>query len=349
MKKKITPVTLRALAEQLQMHVSTVSRVLNGSPEDARNAAAPATVARIQALAKKLDYRPNPYAIGLKTQQSRTVGVLVPRLSDLVVATIYEGIDEAAAKHQYLTFVSNTGDMPQRQRDLGEMALDRRVAGMMFADARNDETRFLDQVAARGIPLVLVSRHLDGHCSVTCDDIRGGYLAAAHLLDLGHRDMAILAGEPYASTGRDRMAGFLACCKERGVHVPKRRILEGPFDTISGRQGGDRIFKQSKPPTAIFAVNDFLAIGLMGAARDHGLRPGHDIAIVGFNDTPLAAELPIALTTIRSPMHAMGYRGMELLLKRIGGERTESERLTPTLMVRASTSPDTGPQKTMDL
>jgi LacI family transcriptional regulator len=87
----------------------------------------------------------------------------------------------------------------------------------------------------------------------------------------------------------------------------------------------------------------------MGAARDHGLRPGHDIAIVGFNDTPLAAELPIALTTIRSPMHAMGYRGMELLLKRIDGERTESERLTPTLMVRASTSPDTGQQKAMNV
>src|SRR5690606_17909043 len=98
-------------------------------------------------------------------------------------------------------------------------------------------------------------------------------------------------------------------------------------------------FRNARKPSAVFAVNDFLAIGLMGAVRDRGLRAGHDVAIVGFNDTPLAAELPISLTTIRSPMHAMGYRSMELLLERIKGGRPESERLAPQLMVRASTCP----------
>ncbi|HYG41380.1 MAG TPA: substrate-binding domain-containing protein, partial [Bordetella sp.] len=116
-------------------------------------------------------------------------------------------------------------------------------------------------------------------------------------------------------------------------------ILHGPFDTRAGRLAGEKLFSQARKPTAVFAVNDFLAIGLMGAVRDCGLVPGHDVAIVGFNDTPLAAELPISLTTIRSPMHAMGYRGMELLLDRINGARPESERLAPQLMIRRSTDP----------
>ncbi|ARP75002.1 LacI family DNA-binding transcriptional regulator [Bordetella genomosp. 6] len=342
MKGKQSPVTLRSLAQQLKVHVSTVSRVLNGTDDDARNAAAPETVERIRELARQLNYRPNPHAIGLRTQKTRTVSVLVPQLSDLVVATIYEGIDAAAADSRYLTFVANTGDAPPRQRQLGEMALDRRVEGLIFADARRDDTRFLDEIARRGVPMVLVSRHLGTHCAVTCDDVAGGRMAAEHLLALGHRDIAVLAGEQYASTGCDRSAGFIAYCREQGVDIPAKWILHGPFDTRAGRLAGEKLFRNARKPSAVFAVNDFLAIGLMGAVRDRGLRAGHDVAIVGFNDTPLAAELPISLTTIRSPMHAMGYRSMELLLERIKGGRPESERLAPQLMVRASTCPRPG-------
>src|SRR5690625_361882 len=116
------PVTLSHLAQLLGLHVSTVSRVLNGDNTDARSATSQATVIKIRALAAQLNYRPNPHAIGLRTKKSRSVAVLVPRLSDLVLANIYEGIDAAAADHGYLSFISNTGDSPQRQRDLGEMA-----------------------------------------------------------------------------------------------------------------------------------------------------------------------------------------------------------------------------------
>lgn len=164
------PVTLSSLARLLNVHVSTVSRVLNGSDEDAKSAAAPETVQRIRDLAKQLNYRPNPNAIGLRTQRTRTIGVLVPQLSDIVVAMIYEGIDAAAVHANYQTFVSNTQDIPARQRELGESALARRVDGIMFADARLDDPYFIDEIAKRGIPMVLVSRRLGQHCSVTCDD-----------------------------------------------------------------------------------------------------------------------------------------------------------------------------------
>lgn len=339
MKRGIKPVTLSHLAKRLNLHVSTVSRVLNGDDEGARNAASIQTVTKIRALAKELDYRPNPHATSLRTRRSRNIGVLVPQLSDLVIATIYEGIDASAIDHGYLSFVSNTGDSPKRQQDLGELALSRGAEGLIFADARLDELGFINRLAGHGTPLVLVSRHAGNHCAVTCDDFQGGRLAAEHLLRCGHRDFAILTGERYASTGVDRTSGFIVTCREHSVEIPSDRILHGSFHTHSGREAGDYLFGLARKSTAIFTVNDFLAIGLMGAARDHGVIPGRDVAIVGYNDTALAAQLPISLTSVRSPRHEMGYRSLQLLLECIDGKTPESEQLAPELIIRASSDP----------
>ncbi|MDT4802058.1 HTH-type transcriptional repressor PurR [compost metagenome] len=331
------PITLRALSQQLGVHVSTVSRVLNGSQDDAALAASPETVQRIRKLAAELNYRPNPHATSLKTQRSQVVGVLVPRLSDLVLATIYEGIDEAAAQNRIFTFVSNTQDSPAIQRELGEMALARRVDGLIIGDAHTTSgNEFLHDIAERGVPFVLVSRRAGDYCSVTCDDYRGGQLAAEHFISQGHTQLAVVAGEPFASTGIDRTAGFVDYCRSASIKISADWIVPSHFDTAAGHEAGLKLLSQPTRPTAVFAVNDFIAIGLMGAARALGLIPGRDIAIIGFNDTPLAAQLPIPLSSIRSPMREMGYRAMELLLQKINGRTVSSVRLEPTLFARDS-------------
>lgn len=333
--------TLRSLADALQIHVSTVSRVLNGTEAEARKAASPEVIARIRKLAEQLHYRPNRQAIGLKTRKTRLIGVILPRLTDLVVATIYEGIDAGAKDNQYLTFVGITLDIPERQVQLCETALDQDVEGLIIADARVDNLAFLEEIAGRNIPTVLVSRHAPTHCSVTCNDYKGGRLAADHLIELGHKNICLLAGESYATTGRDRAQGFLDRCGELGVSIPKEWVVHSGFDTKSGRAAGERLFSgRRKKPTAIFAVNDFLAIGLLGALRDSGIQVGRDVAVVGFNDTPIAGELPIGLSTIRSPMYQMGYRSVELLIQIINGNHPESELLEPQLCVRESSNPN---------
>ncbi|WYX37280.1 LacI family DNA-binding transcriptional regulator [Achromobacter xylosoxidans] len=253
---KSRPVTLQSLARQLGLNVSTVSRVLNGSEDDARAAAAPDTVKRIRALAAELQYQTNPHAASLKTRRSRTIGVLVPRLSDMVLATIYEGIDEAAAEHGYLTFVSNTQDVPDKQRKLIDMALARRVDGLILGDAHSHDgaapNPLLAELARRDVPFVLVSRHADDHCAVTCDDLEGGRLAAEHLLAMGHRRIAVMVGEPFTSTGRDRSAGFFAACARHGVEVPAAWRIESPFDTDAGRHVGARLLagRTAPPPSS---------------------------------------------------------------------------------------------------
>jgi LacI family transcriptional regulator len=214
--------------------------------------------------------------------------------------------------------------------------LTRRVDGLIFGDAHFDAA-YVDALADRGVPFVLVSRWAGRHPSVTCDDYEGGRLLAEHLLSLGHERVGVIAGEPYASTGLDRTAGFRDRYEEAGIRIPKNMVVNSRFDTTGGHAAGARLLEAKTPPTALFAVNDFAAIGAMGAVREKGLRIGEDISVAGFNDVPLAAELPVPLTTVRSPMHEMGERSVHLLMQILGGETVEPEKLAPSLQARAST------------
>ena len=333
------PATLKSMATALGVHVSTVSRVLNGDPAGVERAASPEVVERIRALAKELDYRPNTQASNLKLRKSQEICVLMPRLTDLVMATIYDGIDSTAEQAGYITFVSNTDDQQPRQMQRAEHALRRSVAGLIVGDSHVGETQpLLDLLTRKHIPYVLVSRQIAGHVAACSDDELGGWLAAEHLYRLGCREVAILAGEKHASTGADRTRGLTRYYREQGITLRPEWTVNGPFDSLTGHKQGEYLLGLNPRPHAFFAVNDFLAIGLMGAARDRGLVPGKDIAVVGFNDIPLANELMVPLTSVRLPLAEMGQHAVELLLKRIKGESAESIMLTPQLQVRASSS-----------
>lgn len=330
--------TLRTIAALAGVHVSTASRVLSPPTQAGVRSASAATTARIRALAVELGYAPNPHATGLRTHRSQLVGVLVPRLTDIVLATIYEGAEEAAREHGFHTFVANSRDSPAERTQRTEMLLARHVDGLILGDAPYDGV-FADALAARGVPFVLVSRRAGEHPSVTCDDERGGRLVGEHLLTLGHSRAAVIAGEPYASTGIDRTAGFRAVFAAAGLPVTDDRVLHSGFDVAAGREAAARLLSAPQRPTAIFAVNDFAAIGVLGAIREAGLRVGEDVAVVGFNDVPVVADLPVPMTTVRSPMHRMGREGFKLLVARLGGAHVESQRLAPTLVVRESSGP----------
>jgi LacI family transcriptional regulator len=331
----VAPVTLRTIADEVGVSMSTVSRVLNATGDDAQRWASAQTVARIKECAASRAYRPNPHAASLRTARSSLVGVLVPRLQDFVLATIYEGIEEAATENGYSTFVTNSLDDPANKASRTEMMLQRRVEGMIFGDAHHEDPLLAD-VAARGVPFVLVSRRSGDYPSVTCDDVLGGRLVGRRLVEAGRRNLAVLAGLPFASTAIERTKGAVDAFTEAGLHVPSERIAWGPFDAAGGREAAEKLLASEPYPDAIFATNDFAAIGALGVLRDRGLSVPDDIALIGYNDTPIVAELPIPLTTVHSPMHDMGRRGLEMLIDILGGARPDSERLSPFLVERAS-------------
>lgn len=327
------PVTLAMIAERAGVHASTVSRALTPGA----NGVSPATTERIRTLAAQLGYQRDPAAAALRTGRSSVFGVLVPRLTDFVLARIYEGLDAAAAQHGYNTFVVNTTDDPALRRERLEELLARRVDGIVLGDARLDGDDLVEFLARRKIPYVLVSRRLPGHLSVTTDDLRGGRLAAEHLLELGHHCVGVAAGEPYASTGVERTTGFVRRYAEAGFPLTPDHVLTSRFDTAGGHAAGAALLSLTPRPTAIFAVNDTAAIGVIGALRERGLRPGSDVAVVGYNDIPVAADMPVPLTTVHSPMFEMGELAMGLLIDRLHGRRARSKRLRPHLIARAST------------
>ncbi|WP_350275098.1 LacI family DNA-binding transcriptional regulator [Kribbella sp. HUAS MG21] len=308
--------------------------MLNSGPEERERWAGAETVERILRTAAELGYRRNPHGASLRTARSQLVGVVVPRLQDFVLATIFEGIDQAAAERGYAAFVTNSLDDPAQREVRVEQLLGRRVDGLVLCDARTDDPllRMLDE---RNVPYVLALRASGDHVGAYADEAYGGRLVAEHLTSLGYRDPAVIAGPEYASTANDRLAGFRAGL--RGVELADDRVVRTGFDAEAGRTGVAELLARGPAPDAIFATNDFAAIGAIGALREHGLRVPEDVGVVGYNDTPLADSLPVPLTTVRSPMLDIGRAAFTLLEQHLTGESHESQTFTPTLVPRAST------------
>ncbi|TDD93967.1 LacI family DNA-binding transcriptional regulator [Actinomadura rubrisoli] len=328
--------TLKTIAELTGLHVSTVSRVLNGTSSGARAASA-ATAERVRQVAREVGYVPDIQAAGLRRQTSRLLGVMMARLTDQVLASIYEGVERAATRHGFHTMVSNSWDDPATREAHIAMLLSRRVDAMIFGDAHVDG-RFVAEFATHGVPFVLVNRRAGDHPSVTCDDLEGGRLAAEHLHALGHRRVGVVAGLPYAANGLDRTSGFTRYFAERGHPVPGRLVVHASFDAAGGALAAARLLDHEPRLSAIFAVSDFAAIGVLGLLRERGLRAGQDVAVVGFNDVPIAAQLTIPLSSVRSPMCDVGAQGVDLLVRMMRGEPPERIMLPPELRVRESSA-----------
>jgi LacI family transcriptional regulator len=162
-------------------------------------------------------------------------------------------------------------------------------------------------------------------------------LVANHFLGLGHSRIAVIAGPPHASTSVDRVRGFLETLRKAGVEVPPSMVVPSAFDVHGGRSSAAQLLKGSPRPTAIFAVNDYAAIGVMGMVRATGLRVGVDVAVVGYNNISIDGDLLVPLTSISVPIDEMGRIAVEMLLSRIAGQvPDDSRRLTPALIVRES-------------
>lgn len=330
--RQLRPATLEDVARLAGVHASTASRSLAERPVRISSA----TVARVREAARTLDYQRDSAAAALRTGSSRLIGVLVHRLTDLALSTMYAGVDLAAAAAGYSAVVANGLDDPVVRRGRLDALLARRIDGVILADARLDDT-LAERLQELGVPYVLAMRTLPGHISVSTDDLEGGRLAARHLLELGHRRVAVAAGDPLASTGRDRTAGFREVFADAGLPVAEDQVAATGFGVAAGHQAGDLLCRSGPAPSAVFAVDDLTAVGVLGALRDAGRTVGSDVALVGYNDVELAADLPVPLTSVRSDREQMGRLALEVLLDRIAGRDVASVLLPPVLVPRAST------------
>jgi LacI family transcriptional regulator len=332
--------TVNDVAKKAGVHPSTVSRALNPAT---RHRLTEEVANRVIAVAAEMGYVPNGLATSLRTRRSETIGVVLPDITNPVFPPILEGLEAGLAEHGYIAMVANAGDDPARQRLVVERLLARQVDGLILATVTRHDP-IIDLCLKAKVPVVVVNRHeMDHRASfVISDDTRGMRLAVDHLVALGHRHIAHIAGPQSLSTGRGRFEGFVAAMAAHGLtSAPQQIVPAAQFTREAGREACLTLLTQAPEITAIVAANDLLALGVYDALPQRGLRCPDDISVVGHNDMPFVDMVAPPLTTIRIRHREMGAQAARLLLRVI---RRESEGgvdivLKPDLVVRASSGP----------
>ena len=329
--------TIADVARAAGVHASTVSRALNPAT---RSMVTEAVVARVAEVADRLGWRPSALAAGLRTRRSRTIGILVPDLVNPIFPPIVRAAETLLAAQGYATLVANTDNDPAREDLLINRMAEHLVDGLMLASAA-EGSRAIGLCARWRIPAVLINRRLPGvECSaVTNDDRHGIGLAVAHLLALGHRRIAHLAGPPGVSTAIDRRAGFCEALQDAGL-APASVVDAASYTREAGRVAMTRLL-EDPGFTAVVVANDMLCLGVYDVLKARGLRAGADLSVTGFNDMPFVDLIDPPLTTIRIQHAAMGREAAETLLAAIAEPEAAMRdiRLVPELVVRASTAP----------
>jgi LacI family transcriptional regulator len=308
-------VTMKRVAAELGVSVTTISKVLNNHADIGED-----TRARVLAKVEELGYRRNGVARSLTLRRTRTLGVIVPDLMHSFFVEIVSAIEHTLGRQGYGLLLCNLGENPDKERWQLEMLLERQVDGVILASAnaqRNGD--LLRHLQGQGKGLVLVDR--DDHQGLRChrvvtDDEQVGRLAASHLIGLGHRQIGHLAG-PRLVHARRRHRGYLASMRHAGLPVKSTWVVEAGFIEQAGYEATRRLLDQAPEVTALFAINDAAAVGAMRAAWDTGRRVPGDLAIVGAGDIALGDVLQVPLSTVSWSRDEVGREAARLILDQI--------------------------------
>jgi DNA-binding LacI/PurR family transcriptional regulator len=327
--------TIKDIARDLNVSVSTVSRALRGMPD-----VNPQTLKLVLRHAEKVDYQPNMAALSLVKKQTHTIGVIVPNLDYFCSAAI-RGIDEAALEAGYTVMICQSNESYGREVVNTQRLMSSSMDGLIVS--LSNETNNVDhfkRLLQKEIPIVFFDRtHVDLDASnVVLDNAYGGEQAVQHLIEQGCRKIALLRSHATVSVSTLRENGYRAAHQKAGLTVDESLIVHCDFNQDSAYRATQQLLNRSLPD-AIFAVSDRLALGVMLALKERGLRIPEDVAIVGFNDEPIMSLMTPKLSSVTQPAFEMGRRATRLFIEQIHAEGkpdVETIVLKPQLMIRES-------------
>jgi len=327
-------ITSKDVAELAGVHPSTVSRVIHNDPRISSK-----TKEKVFLIIKKIGYKPNAVARGLKTKRTNTLGILIPDITNPFFAEIARGVEDAASKNGFNVVLCNTDDRLRKERTYLEILREKRVDGLILGTAHIKDRSILE-LEKEKFPYILISRNtesLDKNC-IIIDDIAGGIMAAEYLIKLGHQRIAHITGPLRTRSALDRLKGYQIALAKFGINYQEELLKEGDFRIEGGYRAMKRLLKLKDPPSAIFAANDLLALGAMQVIQKEGYNIPEDFSIIGFNDIALSSFVYPPLTTIRQPMLEMGRLAVKILLKIINNQEEIQRRiiLSPKLVIRKS-------------
>ena len=336
-------VTLKEVAAEAGVHVSTASRALN--PET-RSVVSDQTAIRVLEVAEQLGYRPHPLARGLRTNRTLTVGMVVPDLMNPLFPPIYSGAESVLGDLGYSVLVASDAGDSSKTRAVIAALLDRRVDGLILANAHRDFSR---PAGRETVPIVLVNRSVESKAfpAILGDGYKGIGLVVRHLTDLGHTEIAHIAGPQGISTGLKRRQAFSDWISRDGLGARRELIVEADgYRTDAGRTACETLLDSGARFTAIVAANDLIALGCYDALDRHGLSVPGDVSVTGYNDMTFVDRVAPPLTTVAVAYQEMGAAAARALLGLLAQQNTEIPPydpilLTPELVIRASTSTPT--------
>lgn len=326
-------VTIYDVAKEANVSIATVSKVINNTGKISEK-----TKIKVREVMVELNYRPNMIASALMGKQTKTIGLLIPDLANPFFSELARSIEDQGHELGYNLVICNTDYKSEKEINYLTLLKQKQVDGFILASGFEEFDK-VKEIVSEETPIVIVARDFPMFSvdAVALDDFMGGYLAAEHLVELGHKDIGIVARDLYSN--RERLRGFNYFLEEKGLEIRRNFQYVKEIDHIkAGREMMRKYTEADQIPSAIFACNDLLAAGAIQYAKEIGLKVPEDLSVIGFDNTSIASIIEPPLTTIAQPILGMGKEVMNLIVSLITGKREEKSRiiLLPELVKRKS-------------
>lgn len=328
-------VTLQDVANHAGVSRATASLIVRGSSKIAEK-----TKQKVLNSMHELGYVYDRVAANMRSQSSSTVGLIITDIANPFYAELLRGVHHSLEEAGYTVFLGTTFDSDVKQEQLISRMLEHRVGGIILCPVSESSKNSIERVKSIDIPLVLAVREIE---NVSCDYVGidyevGAQMAVNHLIHRGHRRIAFLGGTSHSTAWKERRNGYCSALKQAGLDIDETLIVESPVTREGGMGAIRKVLFQAKPPTAAFCFNDLVAHGVMLGLNDAGLKPGQDLAVVGFDNNNEAPLYNPPLTTVSSYARLIGSQAAILLHQRIVNQDRENQRiiLQPELVVRKS-------------
>lgn len=328
-------ILLADIAKKANVSKMTVSRVLSG-----KGYVAPKTSERVKKIIAELNYHPNLIARSLSSKQTNIIGVIIPKIEqmflDNYIAQILSGITDVALQNNYRIMLCPIEPKQNQDSEYINLARSKLFDGLILVKTRLDDPN-IEILADTNFPFILVNhkKYSKNINFVDSRNIEGTKMAIQYLYNLGHRNIACVAGSMYETNGRDRLKGYKDAMKNYGLEIRDNWIIFGDFNREKTSQESRKLLTTTEKPTAIFCSDDYMAIEIIECIKKKGLSVPKDIAVIGFDDIELAAYVKPALTTIRQPIYELGKTSSQVLLNIIDGkQKTPFHKLLDVKLIK---------------
>jgi LacI family transcriptional regulator len=324
--------------------IGTVSNVINETVSVRES-----SKRRVLDAIKVLGYQRSQLARGLRRAYTNIIGMIIPDITNPFFPALVRAAEDVSYAHDYQLVLCNSDNDPRKEARYLTALQSYLPAGLLLIPAVDSLLREQPMRNGRPTPIVCIDRKPKGwKCDTICaDNENGAYVATLHLIDHGHRRIAVIGGPSHLANARERVRGFRRALKDAGIELPDAFVKTGKFERTSGLEAALSLLRPASRPTAIFAANDMMAMGVMLAVRELGLRCPEDVSIVGFDNLEIVELLQPPLTTVQQPVYTLGINAAELLIQRISGSTEprkdivlETELIRRGSVMRVQTSPE---------